>query len=208
LLDEDETMAAKFKVVLDDFWKAALVGMYVEYGSVSWAYENFYQFNRKPVGSAFYCEITGWCERYEVFVSTFENLANTCARKCQPNKPTCVLHLFLFSHNGHIEKGLHVFRMIKDYMVLQRRPHGRDQLEVIQLNWHASKSWKFKSWSGKEYKIDTNDAIVNFCLSITNLVSAPTFVLLLENTLASGVIMLRGIIEAAVLDIVDVESKT
>jgi hypothetical protein len=114
--------------------------------------------------------------------------------------------------------------MIKDYMLLQRRPHGRDQLEVIQLNWHASKSWKFKSWSGKEYKIaenwnrliihdvssylqflraiqavravtDTNDAIVNFCLSITNLVSAPTFVLLLENTLASGVI-------------VDVESKT
>ncbi|KAK2451600.1 Pectin lyase superfamily protein [Trifolium repens] len=75
LVDEGETMAAKFNV-LDDFWKAALVERYVEYGSVFWACENFYQFNRKSVGFAFYCEITGWCERYEVCVSTFENLAN------------------------------------------------------------------------------------------------------------------------------------
>jgi hypothetical protein len=134
LVDEGETMAAKFKGVLDDFWKAALVEMYVEYGSVFWACENFYQFNRKSVGFAFYCEIIGWCERYEVCVSTFENLANRWARKCQPNKATCVLHLFPFSHNGHIENGLHVFRIIKDYMVLQRRPHVRDGRKLLRCD--------------------------------------------------------------------------
>jgi hypothetical protein len=134
LVDEGETMAAKFKGVLDDFWKAALVEMYVEYGSVFWVCENFYQFNRKSVGFAFYCEIIEWCERYEVCVSTFENLANRWARKCQPNKATCVLYLFPFSHNGHIENGLHVFRIIKDYMVLQRRPHVRDGRKLLRCD--------------------------------------------------------------------------
>jgi hypothetical protein len=156
LLDEDETMNARLEVALHDFLKAALAEMYVEYGSVFWACETFYEFNRKYVGFIFCRVVIGWCERYGVYVSIFENLGNTWAKKCQPNKAVCVLHLSLFSHNGHIEKELHDFRMNKGHMVLQRRPLVRDQLEVIQLNWHASRSWKFKSWPGKEYTIAEN----------------------------------------------------
>ncbi|PNY10077.1 pentatricopeptide repeat-containing protein [Trifolium pratense] len=107
--------ALRICVDKDDFFATALVDMYMKCGCVSLARFVFDQFEAKPADPAFWNAMIGGYGRNGDYESAFEIYDEMLAEMVQPNGVTFVSVLSACSHSGQVERGLHVFKMIREY---------------------------------------------------------------------------------------------
>ncbi|XP_061338785.1 pentatricopeptide repeat-containing protein At2g02750 [Gastrolobium bilobum] len=106
----------------DDFLATALVDMYMKCGHASWARGVFDQFVTKPDDPAFWNAMIGGYGRNGDYESAFEIFGEMLAEMVQPNSATFVTVLSACSHTGQVDRGLHVFRMMRREYGVQPKP--------------------------------------------------------------------------------------
>jgi pentatricopeptide repeat protein len=87
----------------------------MECGFVSLARFVFDQFDAKPDDPAFWNAMIGGYGSNGDYESAFDIFDEMLAEMVQPNGVTFVSVLSACSHSGQVERGLHVFRMIREY---------------------------------------------------------------------------------------------
>ncbi|KAK7307132.1 hypothetical protein VNO77_39932 [Canavalia gladiata] len=97
----------------DDFMASALVDMYMKCGHASWARGVFDQFDAKPYKPAFWNAMIGGYGRNGDYESAFEIFNEMLEEMVQPNSATFVSLLSACSHTGQVDRGLHVFGMMR-----------------------------------------------------------------------------------------------
>nr|XP_012568270.1 pentatricopeptide repeat-containing protein At2g02750 isoform X1 [Cicer arietinum]XP_027187659.1 pentatricopeptide repeat-containing protein At2g02750 isoform X2 [Cicer arietinum] len=107
--------AVRICVDMDEFFATALVDMYMKCGCVSLARCIFDQFDEKPDDPAFWNAMIGGYGRNGDYESAFEIFDEMLAEMVKPNSVTFVSVLSACSHSGQVERGLHVFRMIREF---------------------------------------------------------------------------------------------
>lgn len=97
-----------------NFFATALIDMYMKFGCASFARCVFYQFDAKPDDPAFWnALIRGYGRNgdYESALEIFDEMLDEMVQ----NSVTFVSVLSAYSHSGQVERGLHIFRMIREY---------------------------------------------------------------------------------------------
>ncbi|XP_027360365.1 pentatricopeptide repeat-containing protein At2g02750 [Abrus precatorius] len=112
----------RINVNMDDFLATALVDMYMKCGHASRARGVFDQFDAKPYDPAFWNAMIGGYGRNGDHESAFEIFDKMLEEMVQPNSATFVSVLSACSHTGQVDRGLHVFRMMRREYGLQQRP--------------------------------------------------------------------------------------
>ncbi|CAI8587833.1 unnamed protein product [Vicia faba] len=107
--------ALRICVDTDGFLATALIDMYMKCGCVSLARCVYDQFDAKPDDPAFWNALIGGYGRNGEYESALEFFDEMLDEMVQPNRVTFVSVLSACSHSGQVERGLHVFRMIKEY---------------------------------------------------------------------------------------------
>lgn len=98
-----------------NFFATALVDMYMKFGCASFARCVFDQFNAKLDDPAFWNALIGGYGRNEDYEPALEIFDEMLDEMVQPNIVTFVSVLSACSHSGQVERGLHIFRMIREY---------------------------------------------------------------------------------------------
>ncbi|XP_020217606.1 pentatricopeptide repeat-containing protein At2g02750 [Cajanus cajan] len=106
----------------DDFLATALVDMYMKCGHASWARGVFDQFYAKPDDPAFWNAMIGGYGRNGDNESAFKIFDEMLEEMVRPNSATFVSVLSACSHTGQVDRGLHVFRMMRREYGLQPKP--------------------------------------------------------------------------------------
>lgn len=124
--------AVRACVEKDDFLATALVDMYMKCGHASWARGVFDQFDaKKPDDPAFWNAMIGGYGRNGDYESAFEIFDEMLAERVSPNSVTFVCVLSACSHSGQIERGLHVFRMIREYGLEPKPEHFGCMVDLL-----------------------------------------------------------------------------
>lgn len=105
----------------DDFLATAMVDMYMKCGHASWAREVFDQFDAKD-DPAFWNAMIGGYGRNGDYESAFEIFDKMLEEMVRPNSATFVSVLSACSHTGQVDRGLHVFRMMRRESGLEPKP--------------------------------------------------------------------------------------
>ncbi|KAI5437573.1 hypothetical protein KIW84_023622, partial [Lathyrus oleraceus] len=107
--------ALRICVDTDEFFATALIDMYMKCGCASLARCVFDQFDAKPDDPAFWNALIGGYGRNGDYESALEIFDEMLDEMVQPNSVTFVSVLSACSHSGQVERGLHIFRMIREY---------------------------------------------------------------------------------------------
>ncbi|TKY69714.1 Pentatricopeptide repeat-containing protein [Spatholobus suberectus] len=114
--------AIRSDVNRDDFLATALVDMYMKCGQASWARGVFDQFDAKSDDPAFWNAMIGGYGRNGDYESAFEIFDEMLEEMVRPNSATFISVLSACSHTGQVDRGLHVFRMMRREYGLQPKP--------------------------------------------------------------------------------------
>lgn len=106
----------------DEFMATALIDLYMKCGRSYWARGVFDQFDIKPNDPAIWNAMISGYGRNGDYESAFEIFDKMQAQMVQPNTATFVSVLSACSHTGQVDKGLHIFRMMRRDYGLQPKP--------------------------------------------------------------------------------------
>ncbi|XP_028804619.1 pentatricopeptide repeat-containing protein At2g02750 [Neltuma alba] len=115
-------LALRIDINEDEFLATALIDMYMKCGHSSWARGIYDQFDIKPSDPAFWNAMISGYGRNGDNESAFEIFDEMQERMVRPNAGTFVSALSACSHTGEVDRGVQIFRMMRNDHGLDPKP--------------------------------------------------------------------------------------
>ncbi|KAJ8760912.1 hypothetical protein K2173_021950 [Erythroxylum novogranatense] len=123
--------AVRTHISADEFLATALIDMYMKCGYSSLACRIFDQFDIKPQDPAFWnAMICGYGKNGED-ESAFKIFDQMLVLKIKPNSATFTSLLSASSHSGQVERGLQIFKMMKEYGLNPSAEHLGNVVDLL-----------------------------------------------------------------------------